>query len=50
MTKKSKLKTAVQLFSIVLLLRDAIVFYRKNKKSIQTIYRAGKRFLQKRKA
>ncbi|WP_297444267.1 hypothetical protein [Desulfurobacterium sp.] len=47
MTKKSKIKTAIQVFSIILLVRDAMIFYKKNKKSIQTIYKAGKKLLQK---
>ncbi len=49
MAKKSKIKAAIQLFSLILLVRDAMIFYRKNKKSIQTIYKAGKRFLQSKK-
>ncbi|WP_456395399.1 hypothetical protein [Desulfurobacterium sp.] len=46
MAKKSKVKTAIQLFSLLLLVRDAMIFYKKNKKSIQTIYKVGRRLIQ----
>jgi len=48
--KRLGVKRAVQIFSVLLLVRDLMIFYRKNKKTIKMAAKAGEKFLKKRKA
>ncbi|SNR92783.1 hypothetical protein [Desulfurobacterium atlanticum] len=49
MRKTVKLKKTLQIFSVILLARDLLVFYKKNRKTIHMLINHGQKLIQKKK-